>query len=500
MTRRSGHFPVQLCMAVATGAVTPAGAHGFGARYDLPVPLWLFVTGAAAAVIISFVLMALFVRGGFRLSAHPRINLMQWRAGRAIAHPLVLASLRAGALLLFMLVVIAGFCGNQSPVKNIAPLMVWAVWWVGMAYMSALVGDLWALLNPLNTAYRWAESICARLRHGAVLSRRLPYPHALGVWPAVILFFAFAWAELNWENSDLPANVATMVLVYCAITWSGMFIFGRKTWLDHGETFALIFSVLARFAPIEACVCRAQRKCDLRPYGVGLLVNKPVHVSMMALVILMLATVTFDGFSETAVWANIAGIVSEYLSAQASAPAPDYIRTIVYTLGLAAIALIFLSIYLACAWMMLGAAGSDHRSNGERYDTVQIASLFVFTLVPIAIAYHLAHYLSFLLMAIQYLIPLTSDPLGLGWDLFDTARYIIKIGVVDARTVWYVSVTAIVIGHIAAVCLAHAMALRLFKDNQAALRSQYPMLALMVAYTMVSLWIIAQPIVNSRAG
>ena len=291
-----------------------------------------------------------------------------------------------------------------------------------------------------------------------------------------------------------------MVLVYCAITWSGMFIFGRKTWLNHGETFALIFSVLARFAPIEACVCAAQLNCDLRPYGVGLLVNKPVHVSMMALVILMLATVTFDGFSETAVWANIAGIVSEYLSAQASASAPDYIRTIVYTLGLAAIALIFLSIYLACAWMMLGAAGNDHRSNGERYDTVQIASLFVFTLVPIAIAYHLAHYLSFLLMAIQYLIPLASDPLGLGWDLFDTARYIIKIGVVDARTVWYVSVTAIVIGHIAAVCLAHAMALRVFKDNQAALRSQYPMLALMVGYTMVSLWIIAQPIVNSRAG
>ena len=292
MTRRQRPLPGPVVHGGRKSAVTPAGAHGFGARYDLPVPLWLFVTGAAAAVIISFVLMALFVRGGFRLSAHPRISLMQWRAGRAIAHPLVLALLRAAALLLFMLIVIAGFFGNQSPVKNISPLMVWAVWWVGMAYMSALVGDLWALLNPLNTAYRWAESICARLRHGAVLSRRLPYPHALGVWPAVILFFAFAWAELNWENSDVPANVATLVLVYGAITGSGMFIFGRKTWLDHGETFALIFSVLARFAPIEACVCAAQLNCDLRPYGVGLLVNKPVHVSMMALVILMLATAT----------------------------------------------------------------------------------------------------------------------------------------------------------------------------------------------------------------
>ena len=131
---------------------------------------------------------------------------------------------------------------------------------------------------------------------------------------------------------------------------------------------------------------------------------------------------------------------------------------------------------------------------------MRTACLFVLTLVPIAIAYHLAHYLSFLLMACQYLIPLASDPFGFGWDLFGTTLYVVRISVVDAQFIWYASVAAIVAGHVAAVYLAHVMAMRVYTDKRAALRSQYPMLLLMIGYTMVSLWIIAQPIVTSRFG
>ena len=101
-------------------------------------------------------------------------------------------------------------------------------------------------------------------------------------------------------------------------------------------------------------------------------------------------------------------------------------------------------------------------------------------------------------MAAQYLVPLASDPMGLGWDLFGTVNYFVRPGWVDARVVWNVSVAAIVVGHVAAVYLAHLQALQEFTDRRAALRSQYPMLGLMVGYTMLSLWIIAQPIVSSR--
>jgi hypothetical protein len=128
---------------------------------------------------------------------------------------------------------------------------------------------------------------------------------------------------------------------------------------------------------------------------------------------------------------------------------------------------------------------------------LHIARLFVLSLIPIALAYHLAHYLSYLAIVGQYMIPLASDPFGFGWDLFGTSLYFVDIGVVNARFIWFISVFAIVTGHIVAVWLAHMMALRLFKERRAALLSQVPMLLLMVAYTMLSLWILAQPVVET---
>ena len=136
----------------------------------------------------------------------------------------------------------------------------------------------------------------------------------------------------------------------------------------------------------------------------------------------------------------------------------------------------------------------------RRIAVSRTAGLFVLTLIPIAIAYHLAHYLSFLASAMQYMVPIASDPYGFSWDLFGGARYFVRFGAVDTRIIWFTSVAAIVVGHIAAVFLGHALALREFPDRRAALRSQYPMLGLMVGYTMLSLWIIAQPIVSSRFG
>jgi hypothetical protein len=126
-----------------------------------------------------------------------------------------------------------------------------------------------------------------------------------------------------------------------------------------------------------------------------------------------------------------------------------------------------------------------------------LAGWFVLTLVPIGIAYHLAHYHSLLLVAGQYAIPLLSDPFGYGWDLFGTTLYRVDFSVVDAASMWYLSVGAIVIGHVVAVYLAHVMALRVYGNARTALQSQIPMLVLMVYYTMSSLWILSQPIVKT---
>jgi hypothetical protein len=474
-----------------------AQAHGFGQRYDLPVPLWLYLTGAAATVAVSFAIMALFVQATPGQRGFPTFDLLSTRLGRALAARPVLFACRLLGVALYLLVVFAGLYGAQSPLKNIAPVMVWAIWWVGLAYVCALAGNLWALINPLDTLFRWAEAVHRRLRSGRQLSVGLRYPERLGVWPAVALFLAFVWMELVWEEGDVPASLAAAILGYSGLTWLGMFLFGRRKWLSRGEAFAIVFGLFARFGPTEVRVVNGRREWNLRPYSVGLLTSEPAHPSLIVLVVLMLAAVSFDGFIETPAWAAFVDALNTPAEASELAATPPQRNrgALALTLGLVAAPALFLAVYLCFCILIARFSGSETRIAAER-----IPGLFVLTLVPIAIAYHLAHYLSFLAMAAQYLVPLASDPFGWRWDLFGGTNYFITPGVVGARVIWYVSVAAIVAGHIAAVYLAHVQALREFRERQAALRSQYPMLVLMIGYTMTSLWIIAQPIVTAVPG
>ncbi len=472
-------------LAGALPLAGPALAHGFGQRYSLPIPLWLYLTGAGLTVAASFATIALLVRRVPPVQDYDRIDLMRLPIGRVLGAPVVLLGLRLLGVGLYLLVIAAGLFGTQSPLKNIAPAMVWAIWWVGMAYVSALLGNLWALVNPLDTLFAWAEFIWRRLRPGQPLALGLRYPESCGVWPAVALFLTFIWMEMAWAASDHPASLAAAILAYSALTWLGMLLYGRAEWLRRGEVFSLVFSLIARFAPTETHVASA-KKWELRPYAVGLLVNEPLPASQIALVLLILAAVSFDGFRDTPAWTAAVDWLGQDFHHSAA------------TLGIAASVALFLAVYLGFCRLIARYGGSPSRDGVGPVvcpSVSRIAGLFVLTLVPISIAYHLAHYLMFLAMAAQYLIPLASDPLGLGWNLFGTRNYFVRFGLIDARIVWYVSVAAIVAGHVIALYLAHLQALREFRDRQAALRSQWPMLALMVCYTMVSLWIIAQPIV-----
>jgi hypothetical protein len=451
-----------------------AGAHGFGARYDLPIPLSLYLTGAALTVAFSFAMLGVALRsprGGAAISE-----------ARGMRLPAVLPAARALGVALYALVVCAGLLGVQSPLKNIAPVFVWALWWVGMAYLSALIGNVWVLVNPFDALFAWGAALSTKWRRAREPELTRPCPAWLGVWPAVILFAAFVWMEMISEASEVPAGVARALLVYSALTWTGMALFGREEWLRRGEAFTLVFGLIARFAPLDIRVDGERVAVRVRPYAVGLLVREPVEPSRVFLVMLLLATVSFDGFLETPAWAALAASTDD--------------EALVKSAGLFVAPLLFLAIFLAvCRLSEFAAAGATSQ---PRRPTWQVAGSFANTLVPIAIAYQLAHYLSFLASAAQYAIPLASDPLGLGWDLFGTVNHFIHPGWADARIVWNVSVAAIVGGHVAAVYLAHVQALRTFGERSAALRSQYPMLGLMIGYTMLSLWIIAQPIVSTR--
>jgi hypothetical protein len=507
---------VPACLLLLSWPVE-ALAHGFAVRYDLPIPLGFFLAGAGATVALSFLLLGIFAGVGPARAESGSTHLASRRAGRILSNRWVAGTLQAISVVLFLLVVTTALFGDTNPFRNISTTFVWVIWWVGMMFVSTFVGDIWALANPWNALFAGAERLLRVLKPGNRLSLERPYPERLGMWPAVILFAAFAWVELISGEGEDPRKLGALIIAYSLLTWTGMSVFGRRIWLAHGEAFTVVYTTFARFAPAAFCVggfsgrdtcahgveitageCVGCAACfetappaecavALRPPGTGLLVRKPVSVSLAAMVLTLLATVTFDGFLATPLWAAIHETII------APAESVPGIRTVlnfhtVATTVLLLFPLAFAAVFLACCRLTAAIGGGA--------STASVAGYFILTLLPIAIAYHVAHYLTYLLLAGQYIIPAISDPFGFGWDLFGTASYKPDIGLVDASFAWYTGVIAIVAGHVVAVYLAHRTALRLFSPRRRALASQFPMLALMVGYTMLSLWIIAQPTVQ----
>jgi hypothetical protein len=506
-----------------------AYGHGFGQRYDLPVPLWLYLAGAGAAVALSFVVVALFIRQTAEHYSYPRFNLLDYHIGRFLMHPITIFFVQTISVGLLLLVIYTGASGTLDQNRNFAVVFVWVIWWVGLSYFSALVGNLWLVLNPWDITFHWAEWLGRTLSRGGKLALDLPYPKWLGVWPALLLFLAFAWIELSYYAPAHPPHVALMAINYSYITWLGMLIFGKEQYLQHGEAFSIVFALLARFAPTELRVvepevcascpvdCRdrqgecvncyrcfqtadnIQRQFNLRPIAAGLIRNEQVSVSLMCFVLVLLSTVTFDGFLATPLWESLKGHLKDILPLEDTSwifllipSIRGHQRMIINTLGLIVFPLLFIMIYLLFCTTVAVVVG-------PRLSVRQVAVSFVYSLIPIALGYHLAHYLTFLLIQGQLIIPLISDPLARGWNLFGTADYRPDIGIVGARFAWFTAVTAIVLGHIIAVYGAHVIAIRVLKESRLAFRSQYPMLALMVIYTVASLWILAQPIVESSS-
>ena len=510
MMRRHAKPAAAVLFAVAlTWVAVPAFAHGIGGRYSLPVPLNFFLIGAAAVVAMSFVMIGIFVQERPSSSVrYWRYDLLSVRLLRGVLTGRVtMALVQAASVFVFGLVLATSLFGENLVFSNFTPTFVWIIWWTGMVFASAFLGDVWAVVNPWNIMFRWAEKLL-----GLDGSPILRFPPWLGVWPALVLFWLFAWIESNYARAGEPRILATLIIVYSLITWGGMLLFGRHEWLRRGEAFSKLFGYFAKFAPTEVrtldtepcatchgecshspedCVncheCFAlapaeQRQLNLRLPGVGLARNGAISIGELAFVVLLLSTVTFDGFTATGAWSDFRAAVQPKLSFLGDA-APETVGTF----GLAMFPIAFLAAYFCFCWAM-------GRISGESVRALEVCKMFLYSLIPIALAYHVAHFLVLLLIQGQTILPLASDPFGWGWDLFGLSGYTIY-PLVTTRFEWFLSIVAIVSGHVIAVYLAHVVALRRFATHTGALRSQYPMLLLMLLYTATSLWIVAQPIV-----
>ena len=498
--------------------VPTVSAHGFGERYDLPVPLNYFIIGASATVALSFVVIGWFIRQGGNTSEYPRLNLWKSVYFRVLGRCF---SIFAGmfSVLLLILTVISGIYGTEDALNNFSPTFVWIIWWVGIGYFVAFIGNFWAISNPWQVVFTWIEVVFSLNS-----SPRLRWPRWLDAWPALIGFFLFAWVENVYSGGSKPYSLAWIIVGYSAITWMGMFLFGKYTWLKRGDPFAVLFALFARFSPTEVRVVTSssmRNVCDIcisgcstsvnlnsdvqgcvdcyecwemadddvkefsiRPWAVGLSRGERVSTAVVAFHITALASVTFDGFSETPAWVAVQTLLWPLVD-----PIPGSAFQTIESLGILLVPLLFAAVYILLCGRVSHLSGGD-MPQGE------VVRSFVFSLVPIALAYNLSHYLSFILITGQQIIPLASDPLGTGLNLFGTAEYIPNIGIIDARFAWIASVVSLVVGHIISVYIAHIIALRRTRNHVQAVKSQYPMLVLMVFYTAISLWIIAQPLVD----
>ncbi len=459
-----------LCAAAL--APPPALAHGLVQRANLPLPEWLFGWAAAVVLVLSFVALAV-------LWPQPKLERDRWRplpgglgallGGRALE--VVSGALGVGLL---ALVLVAGFAGSQNVELNFAPKFVFNTFWVGLAFACALFGDLFRAVNPWRALGRASGWMLRRGRDG---SPRRAYPQRAGVWPAAAGLLAFTWVELVSGWSEQPRMLATVVAAYVVAMFAGQALYGVECWNARADGFSVYFNLLSRIAPFQT----RGRVVGVRP-PLGGLPRLQILPGVIAFVTVMIGTVTFDGLSQGSVWSQI------------RAPLEDAFTTIGLSLedaerGAGSIGIV------GCVALVAGfyALGSRYAHRlAPDLPAERLRRGFVHSLVPIALVYVAAHYLTFLIFEGQGIAYLLSDPLGRGWDLFGTASFAVDYGVISQNEAWYAQVACVVAGHVAALMLAHDRALTLYGQARAAARSQYAMLAIMVGFTTLALWLLAQ--------
>ena len=397
--------------------------------------------------------------------------------------------------------IVAGYLVNAS--SPLPAVLFWIGIWVGLPVATILLGNPWTSLSPFRTLFGLLES-AARMVGLDQLDAGLRYPIRLARWPAVVLLFAGGWAELILPDHTTPLMVANLLIGYTLLTVAGMTLFGKVAWLRHAELFEVLLGWFGRVGPVgrrvvdpEVCAgcaegcdpshcvdcpeCSAaadvgERRPELRPWFVGLTEVQKVGWSDAAFIVLALATVTYDGISETVFWGRLTDplfaalwdLLGPYRSVLAG-----------QTIGLLGVWLVFLAAFAAAVWLM-----RRMHDPGEQPMSMTLAmGSYGATLLPIAAGYFIAHYLTVVIQGSIWVPALLADPLSTLPPRLDWF---------PVSAIWYLSVGAIVLGHIVAVVLAHRLALR-----DARLRpvlAGLPLVLLMVGYTVLSLWIIAAPI------
>jgi hypothetical protein len=441
-------------------------AHGIVGRADLPIPVAVFAAAAAAVLVVSFLALA---------AGWSRPRLQTHRERPLVRIPLAIeALLGAVGVAVFAIVVYAGLAGTSSAPDNLAPSAVYVGFWVGIPFASLLFGDVFRLLSPWRAIGRATGWIVARMNP----PEPLVYPARLGQWPAAVGLFAFAVCELCWAAARDPEPLAILMLVYLAIQLFGMSLYGVEAWTRNGDAFGVWFGLLAKLSPLGR---RADGRLVLRPPVVAT-TSLAAVAGTTAVLLVGIGTTGFDGAKEGAL---INPVMTDLQSGFF-----DLGIGLGRSLELAFVVGLAMCVAAVSIIWALGVAGMPR--GGLRLSRAELGRRFAHTLIPIAAAYLIAHYFSLLAYNGQDLWRLASDPLGDGSDLFGGAGTSIDYSILTATAIWWVQAGALIVGHVAALVLAHDRALAVYGSPRAATRSQIIMLVVMVCFTLLGLWVLSE--------
>ncbi len=452
-------------------------AHALASRGDLPIPAWLFAWGASIVLVVSF----------FALSAawrEPKFEEARWRSilprlSKVLLSRVVLAACGTLGTLLLGVVVYAGVNGTEAPDRNFALTFVFVTVWLGFPVLSVLLGDVFRAFSPWRFLGRVTGGAAA-----LALRRPLPhltYPEKLGRWPAAVGLVAFVWLEIIYGSTGTsvtlsPEIVARATVIYSVYTFAMMAVFGAEKWNSRGEFFAVYFNMFSELSVFEV----KGRQIGRRAAFSGATSWSKVPGSL-GLVLSAIAVTTFDGAQEGALKNPIES--TQDLLSDMGFGITEAVRggdTIFLLLTIAFVAAVYLT----------GVRGMRRVSGAPSFATLRGG--FAHTLIPIALAYLVAHYFSMFVFQEQAQFTfLLSDPLGEGSNLFGTANSGIDYSVLSTTAVWYVQLGALVTGHVLGLVLAHDRAVFIWADYRLAAKSQYWMLAVMVAFTSLGLYLLS---------
>lgn len=402
--------------------------------------------------------------------------------GRALTSLPVRIFCGAFGVFLLAVAIYAGFEGTEAPDRNITLTLLFVTAWLGFPLLGVLFGNVFPAFNPWSAVSAPVGWLWRKVTGG--VPPHLDYPAKLGRWPAVVGLFLFVWLELVYgEGSGVavgvsPEAVAQAAVFYSVYTLAMIALFGREAWLRNGEIFSVYFGMFGSLGKFEV----RGRELGVRRFLEGSTRWTAGIAGSVAVLICSIGTTTFDGAAEGVFKGGIGWLIDRCadlgLSATAAARSAS---TVFMLLSIALVALV----YYGGVRGMSTVPGAPGRK--------ELWHKFAHALIPIAFAYLLAHYFSLFFFQEQAQFTyLLSDPLGTGsTDLFGTASYGINYGAISNELVWYVQVGALVVGHFAGLVLAHDRAITIWKDYRTAARSQYWMLAVMVAFTCFGLFLLS---------